>query len=171
LSVRTQRTVRSVGEEAESKRFGTTHDGLLFRGERGSPLSESVYGRAWRKAREKALTPSQVTLPLAGRPYDLRHSSVTLGLNAGVPAPKVARRAGHSVDVLRRVYAGCIDGHEQMWNGRIDDALQDAQGEQGLPGRHPISPITGRGGGSGAYSPVPALGLYAAIAAAMNASE
>lgn len=109
------------------KRFGTTPDGRLFRGERGGPLSESVYGRAWQKAREKALSASQVASPLAGRPYDLRHSGVTLGLNAGVPAPEVAQRAGHSVDVLLRVYAGCIDGHEQMWNGRIDDALQDPE--------------------------------------------
>jgi hypothetical protein len=50
---------------------------------------------------------------------------VTLGLNAGVPAPEVARRAGHGVAVLLHVYAGCIDGHEQLWNTRIDDALRD----------------------------------------------
>jgi hypothetical protein len=50
---------------------------------------------------------------------------VTLSLNAGVPAPEVARRAGHCVAVLLRVYAGCIDGHEQLWNGGIDDALRD----------------------------------------------
>ena len=64
-------------------------------------------------------------LPLAGRPYDLRHSGVTLALTAGVPAPEGARRAGHGVDVLLRVCAGCIDGHEHMWNGRIEDALKD----------------------------------------------
>jgi hypothetical protein len=45
---------------------------------------------------------------------------VTLALNAGVPAPKVARRAGHGVAVLLRVYAGCIDEHTELWNGRID---------------------------------------------------
>jgi integrase len=105
--------------------YGTAPDGRLFRGERGGPLSESVYGRAWHKARRAALTAAQAASPLAGRPYDLRHSGVTLGLNAGVPAPEVARRAGHSVEVLLRVYAGCIDGHEQLWNGRIDDALTD----------------------------------------------
>jgi len=27
--------------------------------------------------------------------------------------------------VLLRVYAGCIDGHDQLWNGRIDQALSD----------------------------------------------
>lgn len=63
------------------------------------------------------------TSPLAARPYDLRHGGVTLALNAGVPAPEVASRAGHSVEVLWRVYAGCIDGHEQLWNHRIEQAL------------------------------------------------
>lgn len=29
------------------------------------------------------------------------------------------------VGVLLRVYAGCTDGHEHMWNGRIEDALED----------------------------------------------
>ncbi|MCP2343395.1 tyrosine-type recombinase/integrase [Actinomadura rupiterrae] len=105
--------------------YGTASDGRLFSGGRGGPLSESVYGRVWRKAREQALTPSQVASPLAGRPYDLRHSGVTLALNSGVPAPEVARRAGHGVEVLLRVYAGCIDGHDGMWNDRITDALRD----------------------------------------------
>jgi integrase len=107
------------------ERFSTTPDGRLFRGARGATLSESSYGRIWQRARVKALTAAQAESPLAGRPYDLRHSGVTLGLNAGVPAPEVARRAGHGVAVLLRVYAGCIDGHEQLWNARIDVALQD----------------------------------------------
>ena len=107
-------------------RFGAGPGGRLFRGARGGGLlSESSYGRIWQLARQKALTPAQVDSPLALRPYDLRHTLVTLQLNAGVPAPEVARRAGHGVAVLLRVYAGCIDGHEQRWNSRIDDALQD----------------------------------------------
>ena len=103
--------------------YGTAADGRLFYGRRGAMLSESVYGRIWQQARRAALSQAQVTSPLAGRPYDLRHSGITLSLNAGVPAPEVARRAGHGVAVLLRVYAGCIDGHEQLWNHRIDEAL------------------------------------------------
>jgi integrase len=106
-------------------RFGTAPDGRLFRATRGAMLSENTYGRAWQKARQEALTPARARSPLAGRPYDLRHSGITLQLNAGVPAPEIARRAGHGVAVLLRVYAGCIDGQEQLWNGRIDDALRD----------------------------------------------
>ncbi len=103
--------------------FGTAPDGRLFRSASGGVLSESVYGRTWHKARKRALSAEQVESPLAGRTYDLRHAGITLGLNAGVPAPELARRAGHSVDVLMRIYAGCIDGHENLWNDRIDDTL------------------------------------------------
>lgn len=67
-----------------------------------------------------------VASPLAGRPYDLRHAAVSLWLNAGVPATEVADRAGHSVDVLLRVYAKCIDGQEATVNRRIDEALGGA---------------------------------------------
>jgi hypothetical protein len=47
----------------------------------------------------------QITSPLTGPPYDLRHAAVSLWLNAGVAAPEMAERAGHRVDVLLRVYA------------------------------------------------------------------
>jgi integrase len=105
------------------REYGTAPDGRLIHGRQGAMLSESSYGRIWQRARAAALTKSQAASPLAGRPYDLRHSGITLSLNAGVPAPEIARRAGHGVAVLLRVYAGCIDGHEQLWNHRIDEAL------------------------------------------------
>jgi hypothetical protein len=40
-----------------------------------------------------------------------------------VPAPDVAERAGHGVDVLLRVYAKCLDGHQEIANKRIEDSL------------------------------------------------
>ena len=112
------------------ERFGTAPDGRLFqvtwgtRG-KGGVASAKVYGPLWQKARAAALTKAQQASPLAGRPYDLRHGGVTLALNAGVPAPEVASRAGHSVEVLWRVYAGCIHGHEKLWNRRVEEALRD----------------------------------------------
>ena len=48
---------------------------------------------------------------------------MSLWLNAGVPATTIARRAGHSVDVLLRVYANCIDGDEEIANQRISSCL------------------------------------------------
>ena len=43
-------------------------------------------------------------------------------LNAGVPAPQVAAWAGHSVDVLLRVYAKCIADQQDEAKRRILDA-------------------------------------------------
>jgi integrase len=103
--------------------IGVSADGRLFCSERGNPVSASTYSRVWREARTLALTPEQVASPLAGRPYDLRHAGVSLWLNAGVHAPEVAERAGHSVDVLLKVYAKCIDGDVRIMNERIEHAL------------------------------------------------
>ena len=44
-------------------------------------------------------------------------------LNSGVPATEVARRAGHGVAVLLKIYAHCIDGQADAANQRITDAL------------------------------------------------
>jgi integrase len=84
------------------------------------PLSD-----VWAEARTLALTPEQVISPLAERPYDLRHAAVSLWLAAGIPPPRVAERAGHSVEVLLRVYAKCLDDGDDTANARIDDALRD----------------------------------------------
>jgi integrase len=105
------------------KRHGTTPDGRLFRGLHGGPLPDSIYRRWWELARARVLTPAQVASPLARRPYDLRHAAASLWLNAGVPATEVARRLGHSVAVLLKVYANCIDGGEDGVNDRIGGAL------------------------------------------------
>jgi integrase len=56
------------------------------------PLSESVYDRWWKLARDRALTEAQAASPLVRRPYDLRHAAASLWLNAGVPPTEVARR-------------------------------------------------------------------------------
>jgi integrase len=108
---------------AHIKRFGVTEDVRLFRSERGNPVAGGTYYRVWECARQLALTPNQVDSPLAARPYDLRHAAVSLWLNAGVPATEVADRAGHSVDVLLKRYAKCIDGAEATVNRRIEDAF------------------------------------------------
>ncbi|GAA1315413.1 tyrosine-type recombinase/integrase [Pseudonocardia xinjiangensis] len=104
---------------------GTAPDGRLFRGVRGGPLSESLYGRLWASARTTAFIPEEAASPLARRPYDLRHAAVSTWLNGGVPAPQIAAWAGHSVDVLLRVYAKCIAGQDDALRRRVEQALRD----------------------------------------------
>jgi len=57
---------------------------------------------------------------------------VSLWLNSGVPATEVARRAGHGVAVLLKIYAHCIDGQATAANQRIADALGTQDDEQDL---------------------------------------
>ena len=118
---------------AHLKRYGTAPDGRIFRTARGGIIQDSAYSADWAAARAAALTPAQHASPLARRPYDLRHAAVSLWLNSGVPATEVARRAGHSVAVLLKIYAHCIDGQADAANKRIADALGgtgDSQDDQ-----------------------------------------
>ncbi|MGS2613649.1 tyrosine-type recombinase/integrase [Micromonospora sp. LZ34] len=125
--------VRLIREHLE--RYGTTPDGRLFQGLRGGPLASSTYDRVWKEARAHALSPELAASPLARRPYDLRHAAVSLWLNGGVPATEVARRAGHSVAVLLKVYANCIDGEEDAVNDKITRALAASRGRGRIGGK------------------------------------
>ena len=104
--------------------YGTGPGGVLFRTCMGKPYTTGAYTTTWQHARGYAMPPAVAASPLAARPYDLRHGGVTLWLNSGVPAAEVARRAGHSVDVLLKIYAGCMDGEADSANKRIERALR-----------------------------------------------
>ena len=100
------------------------------------PDADSGCNDVWDQGRREALTPARYRSPLGRRPYDLRHAAVSLWLNSGVPATEVARRAGHGVAVLLKIYAHCIDGQAIAANQRIAEALgtQDAEEDPGDEG-------------------------------------
>jgi integrase len=114
--------------------FPTSPDGRLFVTRVGragvplpqpfaKPLSMGTAYRVWAVARAAAFTDAEVASPLAKRPYDLRHAAVSTWLNAGVPPTQVAEWAGHSVNVLLRVYAKCVYGQDEVARQRIEAAL------------------------------------------------
>jgi len=105
-------------------KFGTSPDGRLFGGVRGGELPTITYRRAWIKARQTALTAAEQASPLARRPYDLRHACLSTWLNGGVYPTQVAEWAGHSVDVLLRIYAKCVVGQDELAKRRISEALR-----------------------------------------------
>jgi integrase len=94
------------------------------------PTLHTVYTRLWDRARAAALTKEQYASPLARRPYDLRHAAVSTWLNGGVGPARVAEFAGHSVDVLLKIYAKCLDGDELIALRRIGKALGRRDEEQ-----------------------------------------
>jgi hypothetical protein len=51
-------------------------------------------------------------------------------LNSEVPATEVARRAGHGVAVLLKIYTHCLDGQADAANKRVTDALSTPKAEQ-----------------------------------------
>jgi integrase len=108
---------------AHLQQFGAAADGRLFRSVRGGTIQPSTYWQVWRKVRALSLTPEQFATPLMRRPYDLRHSGATWRLNCGIPAPEVAKWAGHSVEVLTRIYAKCVEGLDDVWINRMDESL------------------------------------------------
>jgi integrase len=110
---------------AHLSEFGTGADGRVFSGIQRGELASITYRRSWDKARGATLTSSEYASQLARRVYDLRHACVSTWLNGGVPAAQVAEWAGHSVAVLLKVYAKCIDGQDQIAKRRIEDALRE----------------------------------------------
>ena len=129
---------------AHIQEFGVQPDGRLFVGERNDgELPTMTIGRMWRRARQAAFTPEVAASPLAKTPYDLRHAVVSTWLNGGVPPTTVAEWAGHSVEVLLRNYAKCLDGSDALVRRRVQAALVYADIDTDeVAGSNPVTPTT-----------------------------
>jgi integrase len=118
-------------------KFGTGPGRRIFTGPRGGIVAEWSYLDVFHTARREALSETDAATQLMGRPYDLRHAAVSTWLNAGVPAAQVADWAGHSTDVLLRVYVKCIAGQQGEAKRRIEDAMRPLEchelGDSGQP--------------------------------------
>jgi len=92
-------------------------------GPEGKHLPKLTINRAWQRARREVFTPQVAASPLARTPYDLRHAAVSTWLNGGVPSTDVAAWAGHSVEILHKIYAECLDGEGEVLRQRVQTAL------------------------------------------------
>ncbi|WP_329456785.1 tyrosine-type recombinase/integrase [Streptomyces sp. NBC_01497] len=131
LKRRARKTTRSVPIppplvgllKEHRKRYGVATDGRLFRAARGGRVRSTEYCEIWKEARTNALSEEDARTPLAAVPYSLRHAGISLWIKAGVEPPEVARRAGHSLAVMYRVYAKILRGHQSHANQLISAAL------------------------------------------------
>jgi integrase len=123
------------------EQFGIQPDGRLFVGERngGEPPTMTI-GRVWRRARRAAFTAEVAASPLAKTPYDLRHAAVSTWLNGAVPPTTVAEWAGHSVEVLLRIYAKCLDGSDALVRRRVQAVLGHADNENDVTASNRVTP-------------------------------
>lgn len=102
--------------------YGPGPDGRVFVTDDGD-LPPEHWGSPWAVARRRA----GFTGPLASIvPYDLRHTAASMMLAAGVPIPEIARRMGHSPEMLLAVYANIMATDEEVANARIEAALEAA---------------------------------------------
>jgi integrase len=95
-------------------------------GERNNEeLPKGTINKIWRLARAAVFAPEVLAMPLAETPYDLRHAAVSTWLNGGVPPADVAEWAGHSVEILLKIYAKCLDGGTDLLRRRVERALAE----------------------------------------------
>ena len=115
--------------------YGVGRDGRIFTNRLGHPLTPSNTGKAWRIARSQ-LWPARTSetgqvLPRRYQPhplfdvtpYALRHVNASMMIKAGVAPAEAARRLGHSLDVLMRLYARWFDSDELEGNALMDAFL------------------------------------------------
>ncbi|MET8679500.1 hypothetical protein ABZW18_18470 [Streptomyces sp. NPDC004647] len=81
--------------------------------------------RARARAREYALTRTELASDLAKRPDDLRHAGISFWLHSGVDPAECARRAGQSIEVLFRHYAKFLNGIQEHANRLIEQSMQE----------------------------------------------
>ena len=129
---------------AHIQEFGAQPDGRLFVGEgNGGGLPPMTIGRVWRRARQAAFTAEVAASPLVKTPHDLRHAAVSTWLNGGVPPATVAEWAGHSVEVLLKIYAKCLDGGDALVRWRVQAALGYADTDNNeVTGSNPVTSTT-----------------------------
>lgn len=103
---------------------GHTPDGHLFPGLHDNTITDHTYLQIFHEARQTALTAEEAQTPLMTVPYALRYAAVSTWLRATGDPAQVAAWAGHSIPVLLRVYAQCIDGTRQEDLDRILEATR-----------------------------------------------
>lgn len=105
--------------------FGVAPDGRIFSSDRGQPVASTAISDVWAEGQTLALTPAQVASPWP----PARTTCATRACRCGWPPRphhrRVAQRAGHSVEVLLRGYAKCLDDGEDIANTRIEAAPRD----------------------------------------------
>jgi integrase len=89
--------------------IGERTSGLVAPSGKDTPVCLSNLDRSWERARTNK----------SWVPYTLRHVAATGWLRSGVSVAEVARRLGHSPEVLMRVYAGLFRDDVERANERI----------------------------------------------------
>jgi len=126
------RTVRVVGPLAQDLAEWRLHagrppaDSLLFPGHDAEPWTATAYRNWRRRIYAPAATAAGVERP---RPYDLRHSFVSLLIAEGHSVVEVARQAGHSPKMALDTYAHVFEEFDPGDRVNAADRIRKAREE------------------------------------------
>jgi integrase len=106
-------------------RLGRPSDGeLIFPRPDGEPGRDTD----WRNWRRRVFTPAAKAAELdAIRPYDLRHSVVSLLIAEGRSIVEVARQAGHSPTMALNTYGHVFDELEGAQKRSAEEMIREAR--------------------------------------------
>ena len=110
---------------------------LIFPAPDGSPWNADR-ARNWRN-RAFAEAAKAAGVPGA-RPYDLRHSFVSLLIGQGATVVEVARQAGHAPTMALDTYAHLFDELAEGPRGSADDLIRAARRAESVPGVSVLCP-------------------------------
>jgi hypothetical protein len=107
-----------VGPEPTTNGFGQ-----VFRSVNGNSLTPATYRYVRQRARDFGLAPPTARHGDAQAALRSAPLRITPRLYAGVAPKQVVQWAGHSVEVLHKVYSQILDGFDDTWFDRIDHLL------------------------------------------------
>ncbi|MBK3525364.1 MULTISPECIES: hypothetical protein [Streptomyces] len=111
---------------AEVARRGLHPEDAMFTREDGLPLSDAIYRRVWRQAREAVLETHEIDSPLARSVGDLRDARISTWLKdhrTALDVLMVAERVGVSASSLVRRFLYCFQQSREAANDLIEAAF------------------------------------------------
>ena len=107
-----------------SRAYGTAPDGRLFQTYRGGIYLPSTLWHVLQKARARAFTQAAARVPADPQALRLPARGCLLAAQRRYPgAPWSPSGPGTRSRCCYRIYAHCIDGDDDRWFGRMEDAL------------------------------------------------
>ena len=95
---------------------------LVLHTARLTPLTRTLFGKAWREAA------TAMGLPKGNGPHQLRHFFASLLIAAGLSVPEVQERMGHATaQQTLETYAHLWPGREDNTRSAVDDAFRQAR--------------------------------------------
>ena len=134
---RTVRLVGPLGQDLAERRLHAGRppaDALLFPGHDGQPWTAAAYRNWRRRIYVPAAKAAGIERP---RPYDLRHSFVSLLIAEGHNVVEVARQAGHSPKMALDTYAHVFEEFDPAERINAADRIRTAREDLRFRARQP----------------------------------